>query len=151
MGSQRSMGCRRFWACRTRHTIRRRSSSHRLLDSKVCLCHRMVILQEGRFAVTFFRLPRSILACVRDVFNLSLKRCFWLPHTLFLLAISPNKILWESWVRCTLNVTRLMERMLMDVSLDTGDTCPGKFLTNTKYSSGLHLLEPLHTFNIPPI
>lgn len=59
-----------------------------------CWTQRLPLPSDGRFAVTFSSVSSSILACVRDVFILSLKRCFSLPRSLLMLARSPNTILW---------------------------------------------------------
>lgn len=84
--SQGSVGGGHSWACWACHR-----SSCWTLDSNVLVLPCIVLLQEGPFAATVSQVSGSVLACIRDVFNWSLRCCFGPSRSLLLLASSLNR------------------------------------------------------------
>lgn len=133
-----------------------RSSSHWQLDSEVSISAQMVVARE-RFAATVSQVSGSMLACVKDVLNWSLRRHIGLPRSLLpLVRVSRQDDTWESSGKHSEHVTHLAEVMLKDGRLNAGerylreDLIVGDtvFLTDVKDSLELRMLELFQMFNV---
>lgn len=96
-----SGGC--SWVSQGLLTARCRSSSCWWLDI-------LGSLLEGRFAAMASQVSESMLAYVRNVFNLYLKHHFGPPCSLLPLVSSPNRMIHGSQVECILNTWPAQQR-----------------------------------------